>query len=171
MYSLSNEQVDLIDRDLIRLGLHTESVRTNILDHLCIMIEQEIACADEFEEAYRNILPAFYNKELREIERQTQLLLWSRDHLILTKLQFFALLFFLLVGPCIMYMWWASQTEVPASEYLVPKDVWGAVLAYASWPLSSLLVLFLIPDRLDPPIPRHAKVAVGFRRGIFIMQQ
>jgi hypothetical protein len=170
MYQLNDAQVALIDQDLIRLGLTTESVRANILDHLCIMIEQEITCADEFEEAYQTFLPAFYNKELREIERKTQLLLWSRDHLILTKLQFFALLFFLLVGPCVMYLWWASHAPAPAHEYVVPKVVWGPVLAYASWPLSSLLVLFLIPDRLDPPIPRHARVALGFRSGVFIIR-
>ena len=51
MYQLSNEQVDLIDQDLIRLGLTTESVRANILDHLCILIEQEITHPDEFDQA------------------------------------------------------------------------------------------------------------------------
>lgn len=169
MYSLSNEQVELIDRDLIRLGLRTESVRANILDHLCIMIEQEITCADEFEEAYRNFLPAFYNKELHEIETQTQLLLWSRDHLILTKLQFFALLFFMLAAPFVIYLLCTIPVQSPTSVYAVPKIVWGPVLAYATWPLCSLFVLFLIPDHLDPPIPKHARVALGFRPVIFVI--
>ena len=171
MYQLSNEQVDLIDLDLIRLGLTTESVRANILDHLCILIEQQITHADEFDQAYRTLLPSFYQNDLREIETQTQLLLWSRDHLILTKMQFFALLFFMLTGPFVFYMLWTIPAQSPASAYLVSKKVWGPVLAYGTWPLCSLFVLFLIPDHLDPPIPKRARIALGFRPVITIIGQ
>jgi len=161
MYPLSDEQVDLIDQDLIRLGLTTESVRANILDHVCILIEQQIGHADEFDKAYRSLLPTFYHKDLREIEWQTQLLLLSRDHLILTKIQFFTLLFLMLAGPFVIYLLWAISAQPTASTYLVPKAVWGPVLAYAAWPLSSLIVIFLIPDHLDPPVPKHARIALG----------
>jgi hypothetical protein len=171
MYQLSNEQVNLIDQDLIRLGLTTESVRANILDHLCILIEQEITHPDEFDQAYSAFLPVFYHKELREIEKQTQQLLLSHDHVILTKVQFFLLLFFMLAGPFVIYLLCSIPAQSPASPYMLPKTLWGPVLAYALWPLCSLLVMFLIPDHLDPPIPKHARIALGFRPVIFIIEQ
>lgn len=171
MYHLSDEQVDLIDRDLTRLGLTTTSVRANILDHLCIMIEQHISDNGKFEEAYQTLLPTFYRRELREIEMQTRLLLLSRDHLILTKMQFFALLFLMLAAPFVIYLLWAIPPEWAKGPYLIPMTIWGPVLAYASWPLFSLIVVFLIPDRLDPPIPKHARIALGLRSLISVIEQ
>ena len=163
MYQLSTEEIEYIQSDLTRSGIRTQGLRDNLLDHICILLEDKLQHSDEFEAVYRIILSGFYIENLRELEGQTRLLELSRHHLILTKLQFFIILFILLLFPFIVYLanhitftWFGIETGLT-------KNLWGPVLAYAVWPISSLLVLFLIPDRLDPPIQRRAKIFIGMR--------
>lgn len=163
MYQLSNEQVDYIHDDLVRLGIRTQSIRNNLLDHICILLENEMESSEQFETLYRTILPRFYNQNLNEVEIQAQRLTFSR-HLTLTKLQFFFFLFVLIVSPfmiCLLCI--IPPHSVGARVDQFTKDLWGPMLAYGLWPISSLLVLFLIPDSMDPPIARHAKIFIGIR--------
>lgn len=39
--------------------------------------------------------------------------------------------------------------------------IWGDTMVYISFPFLVLMVLFLIPDRMDPIIPRKSKIILG----------
>ena len=36
--------------------------------------------------------------------------------------------------------------------------IWGDAIVYGIWPVLVLLVIYLIPDSLDPLVPRKSKV-------------
>jgi hypothetical protein len=42
MYSITDENIDFILHDLMARGIETESLRLNLLDHICILIEQNL---------------------------------------------------------------------------------------------------------------------------------
>jgi hypothetical protein len=39
--------------------------------------------------------------------------------------------------------------------------IWGDTLAYAFFPVLVLLIIFLIPERFDPLVPRKSKIQLG----------
>ena len=80
MYSISDDQVDFILDDIERRGVVTEDVRYNILDHVCCIIENEMTSESNFKEFYRNTITQFYEKELCEIEEETQILLTFKHY-------------------------------------------------------------------------------------------
>ncbi len=75
MYSVSDDQVEYILRDIEKRGVTTEDVRYNILDHVCCIIENEFEGEKDFKAFYENTIARFYKKELSEIERETENLL------------------------------------------------------------------------------------------------
>ena len=42
-----------------------------------------------------------------------------------------------------------------------PLRIWGDAIVYGIWPILVLLVIYLIPDSMDPLIPRKAKVRLN----------
>ena len=79
--------------------------------------------------------------------------------MVISKGQLFILLLVLLICPFMIYL--LSGTSGTEGELTI--SLWGPVLAYGLWLLCSLLVLFLIPDSLDPPVPRGAKIFIGIQ--------
>jgi hypothetical protein len=50
----------------------------------------------------------------------------------------------------------------PASARIAtPVCLWGDTIPYVFFPFLVLLVIYITPERLDPLIPREAKVRVG----------
>ena len=43
----------------------------------------------------------------------------------------------------------------------LPLRIWGDTIVYAMWPVLVLLVIYLIPDSMDPVLPRKSKVRVS----------
>jgi hypothetical protein len=160
MRQLSEKEIDFIEADLIRKGIVTKSVRDNLLDHICILFEEQAAMEEDFITAYNNLIRRFYLNDIREIELGARLAVLSRRHLILTKSEFFVSLLLMMVVPIAVYLLSFSDLQ---------KDVWGPVLAYATWPLCSLIVVFFIPDKLDPPLSKNSRIAIGFRPLISII--
>jgi len=75
MHKVTDSQVDFILNDIEERGVKTEDVRYNILDHVCCIIENEMDSEMNFNEFYRKTIARFYQKELGEIEEETQVLL------------------------------------------------------------------------------------------------
>lgn len=48
--------------------------------------------------------------------------------------------------------------------------IWGDTIVYALWPTLVLLVLYLIPESLDPVIPRKSKVLLTRKKLIEIIK-
>jgi len=169
MYCLSDEQVDFILNDIKNRGIKTEAVRYNLLDHVCILIEQDLDESGDFELFYSSVIATFYKTTLKEIEEETQFLLACKNHWVLSKAQFFLLLFSIFIGPFIFYIGMCVISSWPSNRWDIPKVVWGETIAYSTWPLLSLLVTFLTPERFDPPIPRNSKILLGIKPFIKII--
>jgi hypothetical protein len=169
MYSLSDQQVDCILDDIRAKGITIEGLQENLLDHVCILIEQELEAGGSFEACYDRVIRAFYKDELREIEKEALLLVKYRHHWVLRRGSFFLLLSVLLIGPFAGYdlVWLAGHGQ--ETGWQLPMEIWGSTLVFALFPILFLLVLFLTPERLDPLIPRKSVVLIGMKPFISIV--
>ncbi|HVV04008.1 MAG TPA: hypothetical protein VHC96_07270 [Puia sp.] len=168
MYQLNDQQIDLILADLRQRGIETESMRMNLLDHICILIENHLDENGDFAQFYATTIRSFYKDELRELEDEARLLMaLNKGCLLLSRNQFFLLLFALLIGPFITYdLVWMFKT---GSGWFIPSEIWVSTFVFALYPLLVLLVLFLTPDRFDPLIPHKAKILLGGRSLIRVL--
>jgi len=169
MYCLSDKQIDFILSDLSAHGIKIESLQHNLLDHICIMIEQDLEADGDFEEFYATTIKAFYKEELREIEEETLFLLAFKNHLSLSRTQFFLLLFMIFIGSFIGgdILWLLFSTQ--STGWNLPFRIWGLTLVYSIFPLLVLLVLVLTPERFDPLIPKKSRILLGINPFIKII--
>ena len=85
MYCLSEKQIDFILDDIRRNGVELEDLQSNLLDHICCIIEQELEENGDFEQFYFSTIKKFYKKELREIEEETISLLTFKNYYVMKK--------------------------------------------------------------------------------------
>jgi len=88
MYQVSNEQVEFILHDLQAKGIELEELRLDLLDHICLIIENTITSADQFNEVYSKVLKQFYIKDIKEIEEETLILLTYKNYYAMKKMMF-----------------------------------------------------------------------------------
>ncbi|HTI89244.1 MAG TPA: hypothetical protein VL727_01595 [Puia sp.] len=169
MYSISDEQIDFILHDLAANGIGTESLQQDLLDHICIIIEQGLEEGGDFDGFYAATVKTFYKKELREIEEETGFLLTIGHRLVLSRNLFFLLLFILIGGPFVAYLASSAFSSGTTAGWNIPEEVWRGTLVFSLFPMLVLLVLFLTPDRLDPVIPWRSKVLIGIHPFIQIV--
>lgn len=163
MYQISEQQIDFILEDFQDRGIQMESLRYELLDHICILIEQGLKEGEDFHDFYKSVLPSFYRQELKEIEKETTFLLSLRHHWVLSRNQFFLLLFTVFIGPYIGYdLMWMISTNRPAGDFL-PMEILAGTFVFALFPLLILCVLYFTPDRLDPIIPKRSRILLGVR--------
>ena len=171
MYCLSDQQIDFILADLGRRGITTESLQNDLLDHICIIVEQNLEAGGDFHRLYTSVIRSFYREELSEIEEETRLLLTYGHHLALSRNQFFLFLFTVLIGPFIGYdllcTWMVSMGANHSGQFY--GELWASTGVFALYPLLVFLILWLTPDRLDPVIPRKATILIGIRPFIKIV--
>ena len=84
MYQITEENIDFILEDLNKRGIRTESLRLNLLDHICILIEENLEEGADFHQFYAATIKAFYQGELRELEIETNYLLYQ-NNLVMKK--------------------------------------------------------------------------------------
>ncbi|HXB93416.1 MAG TPA: hypothetical protein VNU72_14055 [Puia sp.] len=164
MFRIADEHIDFVLDDLYSKGIRIADLRQNLLDHVCILAERDLSEGDDFKAYYRSVIPAFYHQSLGEIEEETQFLLRHRRcFAVLSRLQCFVLLFILLIGPIIV--WTIAALGGPNQH----NDLSAIVTAcergfvFALFPLTTLLVIFLTPDRFDPLIPRGSRILLGWK--------
>src|SRR5258708_9386644 len=115
--------------DLRQRGIETESMCMNLLDHICILIENNLEEDGDFERFYATVIPSFYKEELRELEDEALLLMsLRRGHLLISRNQFFLLLVGLLIGPFIAYdLVWYIQSD-PVTRWIFPEVAIGTMV-------------------------------------------
>jgi hypothetical protein len=165
MFAITDQHIDFVLRDLDASGIKTPDLQQNLLDHLCILAERNLAEGDDFYAYYRSVIPSFYRQELAEIEAETTFLLGHRGPwLLLSRLQFLCALFVILVGPFIAF----DLLRLLRMGSL-PLQVWGGTLIFMQFPFLVWLVIALTPERYDPLLPKGAKVLLGWRPFISIL--
>ena len=169
MQSLNEQQIDFILGDIHARGVRLESLQYDLLDHVCVLIEQQLEKEEDFEQCYEATIRAFYRQELCEIEEETIFLLACRNRLTLSRNQFFVLLFTIFIGPFVSYDLVWLVTSGPTAGWNIPLHIWAPTVVYSLFPLLILLVLLLTPERLDPLIPVKSTVLLGIRPFIKII--
>ncbi len=86
MYILSEQQIDYILNDIRRNGVELEDLQSNLLDHICCIIEENLEENGDFEHFYSTTVKKFYKKELREIEEETISLLTYKNYYEMKKI-------------------------------------------------------------------------------------
>ena len=85
MYTLSEHQITFILDDLKRKGIETEDLQSNLLDHVCCIIEAELEENGDFESFYSSVIRTFYKTDLKELEEETQSLLTFKNYYAMKK--------------------------------------------------------------------------------------
>lgn len=85
MYSLTDEQIDYIADDIRRNGVEMEDLQSNLLDHICCIIEAGLQDGKDFEHFYAQTIQQFYATELKEIEEETIYLLTIKNYYAMKK--------------------------------------------------------------------------------------
>jgi hypothetical protein len=80
MHCLSEEQIDFILDDIRARGIELEDLQSNLLDHVCCIIEENLKEGDDFERFYFEIIKQFFKKDLFEIEEETISLLTFKHY-------------------------------------------------------------------------------------------
>ncbi len=62
MYQITDENIDFILEDLNKRGIQTESLQLNLLDHICILIEENLEEGADFHHFYAETIKSFYKK-------------------------------------------------------------------------------------------------------------
>lgn len=68
-----DEKVEWIESDLIGRGLKYGSLREDLIDHICCLLEESMNTGKDFDSSYSEILESIGDNRLREIEHQTLL--------------------------------------------------------------------------------------------------
>ena len=154
MATLTDEQIDQILADLYAHGIRLEGLRDNLLDHICILVEEKLDAGIDFESGYAEVIPSFYRSSLYELEEEALFLASLRGpYVVLSRAWFFVLAFSVVLSPYLAYIvFGADRFDVIAG---------GAVLDV--YPLLTVIVLFLTPNRFDPLIPWRSKILLGFK--------
>ena len=79
MYQITDDDIDFILEDLYKRGIKTESLRLNLLDHICIIIEENMEEGGDFLQFYTGTIKAFCQNELCELEIETNYLLYHNN--------------------------------------------------------------------------------------------
>jgi hypothetical protein len=172
MPTLTDEQVDYVSADLYAHGIRLEGLRDNLLDHICILLEEKLEKDGDFQEAYAAVIPTFYRTSLYEIEEEALFLASLRGpHLVLSRSWFFVLAFALALGPWLAYIarWWFSLG--PMENIRWSFDVIQCAVVLDVYPLLTLIIVFLTPNRFDPLIPWGSKILLGFKPLIRVLPE
>jgi len=172
MTPLTDEQIDHIVADLYAHGIRLEGLRDNLLDHICILVEEKLEAGGDFERVYATVIPTFYRRELYELEEEALFLESLRGpHLVLSRGWFFVLAFALVLAPWLAYFaqWFFFERPVINIPYAL--DAIGWAVALDVYPLLTVIILFLTPNRFDPLIPWGSKILLGLKPLIRVLSQ
>jgi hypothetical protein len=172
MATLTDEQIDFVIADLHAHGIRLEGLRDNLLDHICILLEERLDAGGSFEAGYAGVITTFYRKELYELEEEALFLASLRGpHLVLSRGWFFFCAFALVLSPYLTYVaqWWFFQR--PMGDVRNPFEVLVGAMVLDVYPVLTIIVLFLTPNRFDPVIPWRSKILLGGRPLIRVLPE
>jgi hypothetical protein len=162
MATLTDEQIDFIAAAIRAHGIRLEDLQENLLDHICILVEQGLEQGGNFEELLAKVFRSFYRKELYELEEEALFLSSVKGpRLVLSRGRFFQWLFGIFLAPYALYLLLALLQALPLSFDIFPGVLLRWAMVGSCWPLVSLLVIYFTPERFDPLVPRYAKILLG----------
>ena len=122
MYSINDKQIDYILNDIRRRGVEMEDLQSNLLDHICCIVEQNLKSDGDFEDFYKKTIPKFFKHELWEIEEETILLLTYKNYYTMKKAMIYGGVFSLsliALGTAFKIMHWPGAAPLLILGFLI----------------------------------------------------
>lgn len=85
MIVLNEQQIRFILDDIQKNGVESDELQLDLLDHVCCVLEQEMKPDDQFEVFYKEVLKRFFKHNLKEIQKETDLLLMFKNYYAMKK--------------------------------------------------------------------------------------
>lgn len=85
MYCITDEQIAYILADIKQREIESEVLQSDLLDHICCIIEECFSEGDDFEKFYEKTIQQFYRHHLKEIEEETIHLLTLKNYHTMKK--------------------------------------------------------------------------------------
>jgi len=127
MYLLSEKQIDYIINDIGERGVEMETLKQDLLDHVCCIIEQNLEENGDFESFYLKTIKTFYKNELWEIEEETISLLIFKNYYTMKKMMMISGMFSALT---IVIGIWFKIMHYPGAAIIMPMGIFIAGLIF-----------------------------------------
>lgn len=126
---ITDDHIDYIIESIGESNLSNMSLRDDLIDHLCCVVESKMSCGLSFEEAYSEAKQRTCPNGCKEIERETFLLLNYKKAIIMKKLTYFVGFLFTFI---LMFGIFARilKQETPAPELFILIGGSGIVLFF-----------------------------------------
>ncbi|MFT6707214.1 MAG: murein DD-endopeptidase MepM/ murein hydrolase activator NlpD [Flavobacteriales bacterium] len=153
MVELNEEQIELVAEQLTEQGLNYVPLETELLDHVCCMIEEQMQNGKLYEEASKTVFEFFGKDELKNLQEQTISLTNKKSSFM--KNLVLAILAFLLIPSSLVFY---SNSERHHFE--------NAIQAPSPQEMLSMQDHLAETDIADPPsikpLKDHDKINSGF---------
>ncbi len=141
---LTTEQVEVVKRVIESSGIEIETLKDDLLDHLCCVIESEMKDGKSLDASLNDAIRQLAPDGLKEIERETVFLLNSNKILFMKKIMFFIGFvgaFTLTMGTTFKWLHWPGGDELFMSGFLTLTLLYAPLIAIDSYkvPLSRAL--------------------------------
>ncbi|MBS1588018.1 MAG: hypothetical protein JST52_00245 [Bacteroidetes bacterium] len=144
MYPLSDQQIEYILNDIQSRGIGDESLRHNLLDHVCCIIEQNLEEKGDFESFYQMTIATFYEVSLKEIEDESAILSTFKHYYKMKKAMIYAGVIstvFLTIGALLKILF------LPGASLFILLGIVGVSILFL--PLLAIVKIKEIPERRD----------------------
>ena len=119
-YELNETQVFFIEKKLADLGLEYLPLKEEFLDHVCCLVEEEIATGQTFQQAIHVIFGAIGKDELQELQQQTIFLTNQKSRRMKNVIFVFTTAFVLLTGSLFFLK---KEKEIASIQPPTPHEV------------------------------------------------
>lgn len=83
MNSLRSEHIDHIEYQIAQSGIEDESLRIDLTDHMCCLVEEKLEMGNSYDAAYQEVMEIFKTSRLTAIKQETELL--TKSNFIMKK--------------------------------------------------------------------------------------
>jgi hypothetical protein len=141
---LTADQVEVVKRAVESSGIEIETLKDDVLDHLCCVIESELKEAREFDELLGKAIKQFAPQGLKQIESETVYLLNANKILAMKRIMFsvgFIGAFALTMGTTFKWLHWPGGDELFMIGFLTLTLLYAPLVAIDSYkvPISRAL--------------------------------
>lgn len=138
---LTAEQVEVVRRVIESSGIEINTLKDDLLDHLCCVIECEMKAGKSLDDSLNDAIKELAPDGLKQIERETVFLLNSNKILVMKKIMFFigfAGAFTLTMGTTFKWLHWLGGDELFMIGFLTLTLLYAPLIAIDSYkvPLS-----------------------------------
>jgi hypothetical protein len=141
---LTADQVEVVKRAVESSGIEIETLKDDVLDHLCCVIESELKDERSFDDLLEKAIIQLAPHGLKQIEKETMYLLNANKILAMKKIMFFIGFvgaFTLTMGTTFKWLHWVGGDELFMIGFLTLTLLYAPLVAIDSYkvPLSRAL--------------------------------